>query len=89
MPLDTPGISLIQIHHQILLIGNDYNGFWIIPGHQQGVRYKTPRECRLRLTCSTPQGETTEGNTVDDILIVDQGLTEKFGINILDVLNKA
>ena len=32
-------------------------------------------ECRLRHTNSMPQGETIEGNTADDTLMVDQGVT--------------
>lgn len=28
------------------------------------------KECRLRRTNSTPQGEATEGNAADDILLV-------------------
>jgi len=34
-------------------------------------------ERRLRRICNTPQGGASEGNTADDILMVDQG---RFGL---------
>ena len=36
------------------------------------------KECRLRRTNSTAQGEAIAGNTVDDALMVDQGSPTRF-----------
>ena len=41
-------------------------------------------ERRLRRMSNTPQGEATEGNAADDILMVDQG--GMFSIDILYVV---